>query len=168
MKLTSFQAGGTVTEKYYSKLDSLKWVFFYRKEGDSMTGLRFVGQDWYSTKELPIVGAKLSNTISGVRKYAINSYANATDFIRLAGKGKETVQAGSTIGVVINSSAGYLFGFQTLDPNEDGYDPFGQSLILYSWNDYLLNGGVLANTILKVCHAVSRLRKETTWQAYVF
>lgn len=103
--------------------------------------LRFMKQDWVSKQRMPIIGAKTAKTIQDVRKYAINSYENPTDFIRLIGMNKDAVSADRTIGIVINSSAGYLFGFQTLHPNDVGYDPFGRNIILYSWNDYVKNGG---------------------------
>ena len=102
----------------------------------------FDSKKWYSNADKPIIGLKTTKTVNGIRRYFINSYANSSDFIRLVGKDRDTVPAGSTVGVVINSTAGYLFGFQSLNPDESGYDPFGQSLTLYNWNDYIQNGGV--------------------------
>lgn len=124
----------------------------------------FNKQNWFSSQKMPIIGSKTTKNVAGVRKYLIDSYGNMSDFIRLVGKDKDTVPAGNTIGVVINTSAGYLFGFQTLNPNEDGYDPFGQSLTLYNWNDYIQNGGVRHSLLVRVYHVVSRLGRRLAWQ----
>lgn len=107
--------------------------------------LRFMKQDWVSKQRMPIIGANTTKNVSGVKKYLIQGYDDHNS-VRLIAKGKDTINANYTINVVINSSAGFLFGFSKLNPNEAGYDPFG-SMTLYSWNDYVKNGGVSASLL---------------------
>lgn len=168
MKLTSFQAGGTVTEKYYSKLDSLKWVFFY-KEGENGMAKKYLifYNKCYSEGEIA-VGEKIKAVSGKIRIYYYDlyrfwkdDYSSSSDAYALKRSSVNGVSQG-TVTMLFNSSDGLLFscdGLFIFEKEQMDILPSGSSgrISFYNWSDYVKNGGVSNSPLTHLYQAYKRV-----------